>query len=305
MSISVALIQILIIFGYMLVGFSAGKLNIINPEQRKFLSSLITSVTLPFTIIAATNVETRKEDLASLFLATLIMLVTYLIVSVASILIANARRLPQDEKAAITGLITYPNSAFIGLPLCTALMGSWGTLYGAGAIAAYNIVFFTIQTSLFTNEKFRFRSLITPVNLSTVAMVAMLALRLHLPGPVQTVSSNVGGMTTPLALIIVGVMLAESDLMAVIREKRAYVISAIRNLIIPAIVVLVLSVLPFDQNMELAVIIFIACPVANLVTVYAIKTDMEPELCARTTLLSTLLFAVTLPVIMALSNIMI
>ena len=45
-----------------------------------------------------------------------------------------------------------------------------------------------------------------------------------------------------------------------------------------------------------------ACPVANLTSVYAIQHDMEPALCARATLLSTILFAATIPVIIWLGQ---
>ena len=46
----------------------------------------------------------------------------------------------------------------------------------------------------------------------------------------------------------------------------------------------------------------VACPVANLTSVYAIQHDMEPALCARATLLSTILFAATIPFIIWLGQ---
>ena len=81
-----------------------------------------------------------------------------------------------------------------------------------------------------------------------------------------------------MALIIVGVMLADGNLLQIVTEKRAYVISLIRNLICPLIMLVVMALLPLDPNLRMAVLIYVACPVANLTSVYAIQHDMEPAL---------------------------
>ena len=115
--------------------------------------------------------------------------------------------------------------------------------------------------------------------------------------------SNIGLMLfPPMALIIVGVMLADGNLLQIVTEKRAYVISLIRNLICPLIMLVVMALLPLDPNLRMAVLIYVACPVANLTSVYAIQHDMEPALCARATLLSTILFAATIPFIIWLGQ---
>ena len=181
--------------------------------------------------------------------------------------------------------------------VATALKLIVGTLYGAAGIIAFNLLFFTLQISLFTRQNFHPKIFLTPLNISTLALIFMLIFHVHFPRPLQTVCSNIGGITTPMALIIVGVMLADGNLLQIVTEKRAYVISLIRNLICPLIMLVVMALLPLDPNLRMAVLIYVACPVANLTSVYAIQHDMEPALCARATLLSTILFAATIPLI--------
>ena len=91
-------------------------------------------------------------------------------------------------------------------------MGDWGTLYGAAGIIAFKLLFFTLQISLFTRQKFHPKIFLTPLNISTLALILMLIFHVHFPRPLQTVCSNIGGITTPMALIIVGVMLADGNL---------------------------------------------------------------------------------------------
>ena len=179
---------------------------------------------------------------------------------------------------------------------------SYQEAYILSAPQQFNLLFFTLQISLFTRQKFHPKIFLTPLNISTLALILMLIFHLHFPRPLQTVCSNIGGITTPMALIIVGVMLADGNLLQIVTEKRAYVISLIRNLICPLIMLVVMALLPLDPNLRMAVLIYVACPVANLTSVYAIQHDMEPALCARATLLSTILFAATIPFIIWLGQ---
>ena len=65
---------------------------------------------------------------------------------------------------------------------------------------------------------------------------------------------------------------------------------------------LLLRLLPLTSDARLCVLVYLACPCATLTSIYAIKCDMEPEFCANTVLLSTFLFAVTLPIIISLGQ---
>ena len=79
-------------------------------------------------------------------------------------------------------------------------MGEWGTLYGAAGIIAFNLLFFTLQISLFTRKKFHPKIFLTPLNISTLALIFMLIFHVHFPRPLQTVCSNIGGITTKFDL---------------------------------------------------------------------------------------------------------
>lgn len=297
MSMQIVFEQILIIFGYVIVGYAAGRLKLINKEQQRYLSKLISSLILPFTILAASNREVSTPDLVNLAKAVLLLFVCMAVTSACCLMYAKKKNLSEEKRAAYTGLCTYPNSAFIGMPLCIALMGEWGALYGAAALIAYNLLFFTLQVSLFTKQRFQLKVFLTPLNISTLLLILMLVFHVRFPSPLQTVCSNIGAITTPLALIIVGVMLADGNLLEIVKEKRSYIITLIRNLICPLVMLFVMAIIPLDQNLRMAVLIYIACPVANLTSVYAIQNDMEPALCARATILSTVFFAASIPFI--------
>lgn len=301
MSVQVILEQTLIIFCYMLIGWILCKTKVATGAHTQFLSRFITTLTLPLNILASTNIETRPEDLLHMLQAGL-LLFGMLFVSTAAGLLA-ARRMPRGLRAAFTCLSTYPNCGFMGIPLCTALLGSWGGLYGAAAVAAYNVLYFTWGVSLFRpGAGFSPKSLVTPLNIATVAAICMLALRWQLPETLQLVCYNVGNMTTPLALIVMGIMIGQGRLREVFCSRLAYLATAVRNLVWPLVVLAVLALLPLDHTMELAVMVFAVMPSANLTAVFAAQYDVEPALCSHSVALSTLLSLGTMPLLLSLAE---
>ena len=291
--------QILVIFCYVAVGVGAGKLGIIDPDQRKYLTKLCSGLILPFTILSAASMELGAEGFRSLGIALGVMFLVFGLTLAGSLTILRAFHGEDRFRAAMTSLITFPNCTFLGLPLCQALFGEIAVLYNCAALIAFNVLFFTVQLPLFTGGKINLRAILTVPTMATFGLLAMLALGIHWPGPVQTVVSSVGSMITPLSLIIIGVMLSENDLKSIFREKAVYLVTAIRNFLIPALAMLVLTAVPMDPKDKLCVLVYLACPCATLTTIYSIQTDTHPELCARSVLFSTISFAVSLPAVIA------
>ena len=299
---SLVFTQILIVLLYVAVGFGAGKLGLIQPEQRKYLSGLCTNLILPFTVLSATSQEVGGPEMAGIMIATGFMAAIYIASTLLTLTYHRATRAPRPMAVAMTSLVTYPNCTFVGLPLCLALFGDRALVYNAAALVSYNALFFTIQYSLYTGQGMNLRNLITPPVVSTAALIAMLALKLHFPAPVQTICSGIGGMLTPLSLMIIGVMLSESKIAEVLREKRSYVAVLLRNLAVPLIAIPLLKLLPLEFDFRMCVLVFLACPCGTLTSIYAIKCDIEPEFSAHAVLLSTIFFAVTLPMILAIGQ---
>lgn len=297
-SMDVVFTQILVILLYILVGYAAGKRRLIDAAQRKYLSALCTRLILPFTILSASAQSIGRRQMAGLGLSFLVMLGLFIATTAAAMLLQ--RRAPTPLKVTTASLVTYPNCTFLGLPLCRALFGDIAILYNAVAIIAFNVLFFTWQISAFTGRGFRFKNLVTPGTVATALLLLMLFFGIQFPAPVQTVVSSIGAMITPLSLIIIGVMMSENRIARVLGERRAYAVALVRNLAVPLAALPLLLALPGDGPAKLCQLVYLACPCATLTGIYAIQNDMEPELAARSVLLSTLCFALTLPLIIAI-----
>lgn len=296
-SMDIVFNQILVILLYVAVGFIAGKTGLVSAEQRKYLSRLCSDLILPFTVLSAASQSVSRREIASLGFLVLLILLIFILTKAAALGIQKIRRTPYPVKVTTASLLTYPNCTFLGLPLCRALFGDMAILYNAVYLLAFNILFFTWQYTMFTKKKFELRSLITPPTAATFLLVIMLSLGLHFPAPVQTAAAGTGAIITPLSLIIVGVMMAENRFASILRERRAYLITLLRNLVIPFAFIPVLRCLPLDSAARLCLLVYFACPCAALTIIYAIQCDSEPELAAHSVLMSTMFFAASLPMI--------
>ncbi len=214
MSIAILLQQILIIFLEIGTGAAVTKLGIMDDRNSKFLSNLVMSVTLPCTLLASASIDGGREAVAGMLKGYVVLEIFYILTIGICLVLSRAMHLTRGQKAVLVGAAVMPNSAFIGIPLISALLGSEaGALYGAAGIMAYNILFFTYVQHLFDPEaKVSIKAFLTPTNITTAIMVIMLVTGLRLPAILESFCKAVGNTTTPLALMIAGGMLARSDL---------------------------------------------------------------------------------------------
>ena len=210
------------------------------------------------------------------------------------------------EAAVLVGTAAMPNCGFIGLPLCAALLGSArGTVFATVAMAAYNVWFFTYVVTLFRpGEKLHWKTFVTPANIATVAMLVLLATGWRLPAPVQQFCSAVGGCTTPLALMIVGVLLADSDIRALLHTGFLYRVTLLRGILFPLLFMLLLWLLPLDNVLRTGLSIIACCPAGSLAAVLAKQTGTEATLASQAVAHSTVCMLVTVPAMLLLTGAM-
>lgn len=303
MSVAILLQQILIIFLEIGTGIVITKIGIMDDKNGKFLSNLVMTVTLPCTLLASAGIDGGREAVAGMLKGYVVLEIFYIVCICLCLLLSRAMYLTRGQKAVLVGAAVMPNSAFIGIPLITALLGSEaGALYGAAGIMAYNILFFTYVQHLFDPEaKVSLKAFLTPTNITTAIMVVMLVSGLRLPGILESFCKAMGN-TTPLALIIAGGMLARSDLKKLVANPLVWLITGLRCLVFPLGFLAVLCLLPLDPTLRMAVLILASCPAGSLTAVLAKQYDTEGELASQAVAHSTLCILISVPLVLSLGS---
>lgn len=112
----------------------------------------------------------------------------------------------------------------------------------------------------------------------------------------------IAGMNAPLAMIVLGVYLARTDLKAIFTRPRLYALSAVRLVVIPLLTIVCLMLLPAGWRQIGTVLIIVnAAPIGSNIAVYAQRLGLDSSYAVQMVCLSTLLSLITLPVMLSLA----
>ena len=295
--------QILQMFLLAAIGYALFKTGKITREGSKALGNILIYLALPAVIINGFLVERTPEHITGILCSAGAAAVLLLL----SILISRFvfRR---DAIAAFAG--AFSNPGFFGVPLIIASVGQEAVFYVACFIAFLNIGQWTYGVSILNGQPirqgFQPKKLIrAPFIIAILIGLCLFFTQLPLPAVIRGTLSSVAALNTPLAMFTVGIYLAQTDLGSMLRRKSLYLVSAIRLLAVPVVSLLLLALLPSSfQDMKLALLLAIACPVGSNVAVYAQLHGKDYPYAVETVIVSTLFSLLTIPLMVWLSTIL-
>lgn len=298
MSLTLAL-QVLVMFVLAGVGYAMFRTGKITLEGNRSIGNILIYLSLPAVIIKGFMVERTAESAMALAVSAAVG-------AGLVVLAAVLARLLCGRDAIANFAATFSNPSFFGIPLVTSVIGASSVFYMTGFIAAMNIGQWTYGVSLLTGERAEIsprKLLQAPFVIATLIGVLLFASQLQLPSVISASLDFVAALNTPLAMFTIGVYLAHVDLLQMLHRINLYRICAVRLVAIPLVTLAVLSLLPAGYfNMKLALLIAQACPVGSNVAVYAQLHDGDYAYAVETIVVSVLLSVVTIPLVVALAQ---
>ena len=126
--------------------------------------------------------------------------------------------------------------------------------------------------------------------------------RIPVPQFLRTPMGAIAGMNAPLAMIVLGVYLARTDLKVIFTRPRLYALSAVRLVVIPLLTIACLMLLPAGwRQIGMVLIIVNAAPIGSNIAVYAQRLGLDSSYAVQMVCLSTLLSLLTLPVMLSVA----
>ena len=195
--------------------------------------------------------------------------------------------------------VAFSNAGFMGLPLVTAVLGGEAVFYAAGFVALLNALQWTYGQAKLSGDKKYIQLgavLKNPLVLSLLGGVVLYFCRIPVPQFLRTPMGAIAGMNAPLAMIVLGVYLARTDLKAIFTRPRLYALSAVRLVVIPLLTIVCLMLLPAGWRQIGTVLIIVnAAPIGSNIAVYAQRLELDSSYAVQMVCLSTLLSLITLP----------
>lgn len=306
---STAITQIAMLFILIAVGFFFSRKKVLTKTVTNGMTRILFDVVTPCIIINSFQIEKTDDNVMELlvFSATVIV---YFIIAIAFSYIHMIGKGSNREKAVKRIATIYSNCGFMGLPLLAALsdiIGENGVFLGSVFITINNIFIFTQGVLIFSNIsdkkpslKETLKKLFSPAVIGVFIGVILFFFSIKLPAIIAEPIEYLGSMNTPLAMLIIGAMIAESDWKHMFNDKRVYFAVACRNLIIPLIFLSLMAILGLKTTIFVTCFIIISCPVAGNCVIFTDLYDGDRDLASKIFTLSTLSSAVTLPLLLTL-----
>lgn len=195
----------------------------------------------------------------------------------------------------------FANTGLIGMPLIRLLLGE-KMLFLASMVELVNdVLIFSvgillIQTGCGKPRQAALRGLLSP-GLAGVAIGFLLfATRWELPAFAGEALSMAADATAPMVLFLVGAQLGEGDLKALVRDGRAWLLTALRLVVVPAAVLALWLIFAGELTaVGQTILLLAAMPAGSCCAMFTRQYGGDWGLATRCVMLSTLCAVVTVP----------
>jgi len=297
--------QVFVIFLLIVIGALVKRLKVVTDGVIREVGSLVLNVTLPAFLITSMNMEFSPSVLKS----SAIFIVISLSVYVFGILMVKPATwlLKVDGKAmdVYEYIILFSNFGYMGYPVINLIYGAQGVFYAAIYNLPFSFLVWTHGVHVLKRhtDSAGVSSKKVHINASLVAIVTgftLFLLSVELPAPIFDALTLVGSMTTPLSMMFIGFILADSDFKQLTMDWKVYAFSILRLLIMPICVYLVLKTMGFGGLLLGVPVVISAMPAAANSAVIAAQYGSDYQLASRAIFISTLLSIATIPLFVAL-----
>ena len=294
----VTLQQVGILFVLIMLGFVCGKAGVVTQEGKKILSNLLVTIIMPAMVLNSYLSEFNPQVLSNLLLAFGLSTVAILLAMAISFLLTV--KMKSQNKKVLWFAFSFSNAAYMGFPLVKGLFGDEGMLYASAFVTMFNVIVWSVGYAVISGEM-KAKQIAKSVGKNPVTYAVILGLVLYLgripiPEVIKQPISLVGSMTTPLSMIIIGVMIAGSKVKSILGNKEVWLSVAVRLILIPAITFGLFYLLGIGGIVASVILIQAACPTAATTSVLAIQFNHDESVGAGTVVLTTVLSIVTLTV---------
>ena len=291
-----ALHQILIIFIAIGAGFCCRRLNVITEEGSAVLSNIVVKIILPFYLFSAIAGAETEVDGGGVLLAVLLSAGMFLLSGLAALLVVPLLKAPKEDRGVYLFETMCGNVTYIGIPVCAAVLGDKAAFYASLLNIPYNLICFSLGIFLLSG-KASLKKALNPAFISGVLGALVYGFKIPLPSIITDGCAFIGQATSPCAMLVIGSVLGSVPTKNIFNEWRAVPYLFLRLAGLSALTALLLSFLNVDSVLKGVLVLMAAMPAATNSTMLCTIYGGNRELSAKLIFLSTVLSAVTIPLV--------
>ncbi len=302
-------------------GFILGKMRSVNTESAvKFLSVMLLYILQPFvTFDSFLNTAYDPEVLINIVIVFVFTCVTIGAVLAVGSFAMRFTKFGKDVGGVIAYGGAFGNVGYMCIPFLQLMApGDYVIiLYATVSVVAFNLMAWTVGNFALTGDKRHIslkRALLNPPTLSFILALPLFLLNLNfikaegltgaalkIVSGIQEVIGLFSDMVGPLAMVLLGLKLADIRFGELFADGRVYIAAGIKLIFFPLFGVALTALMSLFMNVEsisLNLIATSAMPCAQNVIMFSTLYDKDSALAAKEVTVSTLLSIVTIPVML-------
>lgn len=295
--------SIFTLFILIVIGYLAFRTGVITRTGVTGLSALLVNITLPCLIIESMQVPVTPDRIHEIIIIAIIELVVYGISFLAAFLVPYLLSGSSFEHGVFRFMLIFSNLGFMGYPVCQTLFGSDSLFYVSLINIPFGLLVFTVGVFLLRPDLARdpdLRRILSPGLVASLIGLLLFFVGITIPSPISDSISLLGSVTTPLAMIVIGSLLATLPFGSMFGDIRIWIVSIFRLGIIPIAIFLLLRPYISDPLLLGVPVILAAMPVAANTVLLAEEYGVNAELASKGVFISTILSVLTIPIIAVL-----
>jgi predicted permease len=293
------------------IGYFLAKRGWFTESSNRLISKLLMQVALPVYLLYNINSILSKDDLAHLAKGILPPFISILATLAIALALARVAGIRPSRRGAFLTSCCFSNTMYIGLPVNVALFGEVALpyvllYYFANCSQFWSIGNYLLASDNLSGPRTRFFSLDTVSKVFSLPMIgfliglAMLFIGVKLPPFLANTARLLGGMTTPLVLISIGVTLHDMGWERIRFDKDLVLICLCRFVVAPLLMVGLIRVFGLSDMMAKVFIIQASLPVMSSIPMLASFYGTDVEFATVSASSTTFFSLVTIPVYMVL-----
>ena len=299
MDMTPVLTQMGILVFIMAVGFFCTKIGVTGPEFTRSGSKVVLNVLLVFTILDSVTSAEMELSLSDVGVDVLAFFAVILLP--AALGLAAARLIGgKNQRRGISAFaVAFSNTVFVGFPIIESIYGAEGILIATLSNIPFNLLVYTMGVAMINGSArgMSVRDAISAPLVATIVAVAFFMTGWKLPEPVVKCFDIISGGTVPMSMLVVGASLGSISVREALTDWRVYAVSLVRLIVSPLLVWALLRLFIHDDMLLGIATILAACPTAMIATALAIRANRDEAYASQCIFVSTVLSAVTIPLI--------
>ncbi len=300
------LIKVIVLIALALPGFILRKAKLMPDGASKGICNILIYVAIPFLVLMGFQNETYTPDiLVGMGYSALIAVVMHFI---AFFLAKIAFRKDTEHNRIAQFSTIFSNCGFFGYPVIDLLFpgNAEAMIYAVVFNAVFNFLSYTLGVYIITGDKKNVSlvgAIVSPVTIALIISLPLFFLGISLKTIEPTLGLAIdylGNLATPLAMIVMGIKLADSDLKALFKDGNMYAVSVLRLIVTPVMTcgfaLLLRLFLPISSTVIASMVVLAGMPTATVTIAMADAYDKDGKEASRVVIGTTIFSIASIPV---------